>query len=90
MISQRGWGQGCRRGTGSSHRASFAAAAKTSDDDSTSQALFFGLGGSERAGGWRGQPLPDVDSVQGGRVRDNVLIKLKKINIKTLYELTCL
>lgn len=57
-----GEGRGSRRGRGRSGWASLAAAAKTSSDDSTSQALFFRLGGSERAGGWRGQLLPDVNS----------------------------
>lgn len=46
------------------------ATARTSSDDSTSQALFIQVRDSERAGGWRGQSLSDVDSVGGVGGRD--------------------
>lgn len=66
----RWWGGGkgrrSRRGQREEQTGVLVATARTSSDDSTSQALFIQVRGSERAGGWRGQPLSDVDSVGGG------------------------
>lgn len=66
-ISSLRWGGGEEEQAGQREEQTgvLFTTARTSSDDSTFQALFIQVRGSERAGGWRGQPLSDVDSVEG-------------------------